>query len=166
MTAQDAYAKIPNDMPPFRVTLSPARDMEGTSYESRFFIFEGGEDLAARRAIVIWLFESDLGRPALEELAASDIVIYTREGVKIEHCSFLRPNDELLVSIRAPALRQISENAMAARARSRSRKTSHITSQSDDADEAGVDEADEIKRASSLTPALGGAAPAAAAPPC
>lgn len=162
MTAQDGYAKIPNDMPPFRVTLSPARDMEGTSYESRFFIFEGGEDLAARRAMVIWLFQDDLGRPALEELAASDIVVYTREGVKIEHCSFLRPNDELLVSIRAPALRQISENAMAARARAnteRSRKTSHITSQSEDDDQAEVDEASEIKRAASLTPALGGAAP-------
>ena len=35
-----AFSKHAGSAPPFRVTLSPGRDMEGTSYESRFFIYE------------------------------------------------------------------------------------------------------------------------------
>ena len=61
-----AFSKHAGSAPPFRVTLSPGRDMEGTSYESRFFIYEGGDDdLASRIAMVLWLFEDELGRAAL-----------------------------------------------------------------------------------------------------
>jgi len=88
-----AFSKHAGSAPPFRVTLSPGRDMEGTSYESRFFIYEGGDDdLASRIAMVLWLFEDELGRAALEALQKDEIVLYTREGVKIEHCSYLRAN--------------------------------------------------------------------------
>ena len=107
-----AFSKHAGSAPPFRVTLSPGRDMEGTSYESRFFIYEGGDDdLASRIAMVLWLFEDELGRAALEALQKDEIVLYTREGVKIEHCSYLRPNDELLVSVRAAAVKKISQRA-------------------------------------------------------
>ena len=137
-----AFSKHAGSAPPFRVTLSPGRDMEGTSYESRFFIYEGGDDdLASRIAMVLWLFEDELGRAALEALQKDEIVLYTREGVKIEHCSYLRPNDELLVSVRAAAVKKISQRASQ---RTSTREESAGASTDDD------------ERAAELLPAQGG----------
>ena len=116
--------------------------MEGTSYESRFFIYEGGDDdLASRIAMVLWLFEDELGRAALEALQKDEIVLYTREGVKIEHCSYLRPNDELLVSVRAAAVKKISQRA--------SQRTSLR-------EESAGASTDDDERAAELLPAQGG----------
>ena len=137
-----AFSKHAGSAPPFRVTLSPGRDMEGTSYESRFFIYEGGDDdLASRIAMVLWLFEDELGRAALEALQKDEIVLYTREGVKIEHCSYLRPNDELLVSVRAAAVKKISQRA--------SQRTSLR-------EESAGASTDDDERAAELLPAQGG----------
>ena len=137
-----AFSKHAGSAPPFRVTLSPGRDMEGTSYESRFFIYEGGDDdLASRIAMVLWLFEDELGRAALEALQKDEIVLYTREGVKIEHCSYLRPNDELLVSVRAAAVKKISQRA--------SQRTSMR-------EESAGASTDDDERAAELLPAQGG----------